>query len=300
MLPTPGPLAPLQRRVGMAIVSRVGGDDPLARRADTVDKPGPRWFTPSDPIWRVHDDAAMFSSGVTALLLQSLHPLAMAGVTGHSGYKSDPWGRLQRTSDYIGRTTFGTVGDAEAMIARVRGVHERVRGKDFRGRPYRASDPRLLEWVHVAEIWSFLAGHRAYGNDPLTSADEDRYVEQAGRSAARLGVIDPPTNVAALEASIEGFRPELEVSPAAVEAATFLLDEPPLQWWARPAYGLLAQGGLALLQPWAAAMLGLEQPRSGLVRGRLGVSTVRWGLAGVGSRSPRPNQANSSQANPDR
>ncbi|CAI9402065.1 oxygenase MpaB family protein [Aestuariimicrobium sp. T2.26MG-19.2B] len=285
------PLSALQYRVGLAVVGRVGGDDALGRRSDTVDKPGPRWFTSTDPVWRVHDDAAMFSSGVTALLLQSLHPLAMAGVAGHSGYKSDPWGRLQRTSDYIGRTTFGTIDDAEAMIARVRSVHDRVRGKDFRGRPYRAGDPRLLEWVHVAEIWSFLAGHRAYGIDPLTPTEQDRYVEQSGHAAAKLGVLDPPTTVAGLEAAIDSFRPELEVSPAAVEAAHFLLEDPPLQWWARPAYGLLAAGGLAILQPWAAQMLGLRQPRGGRARGRIGVAAVRWGLAGVhGSRVPGPTE----------
>lgn len=275
------PISALQRRVGLAIVSKVGGDDPLGRRADTIGKPGPRWFTSSDPIWRVHDDAAMFSSGVTALLLQSLHPLAMAGVAGHSGYKSDPWGRLARTSDYIGRTTFGTIDDAEAMIARVRSVHDRVRGKDFRGRPYRAGDPRLLMWVHIAEIWSFLEGHRVYGVDPLTPAEQDRYVEQSGHSATKLGVIDPPTSVAALEAEIASFRPELEVSPAAIEAADFLLKHPPLPAWARPAYGLLAVGGLAILQPWATAMLELDQPRTGKARGRVGVAAVRWGLAGV-------------------
>ncbi|MGA4668318.1 oxygenase MpaB family protein [Propionibacteriaceae bacterium Y1923] len=281
------PVHEVQRRVGMAVLSRVGGDDPLARRADTVDKPGPRWFSPSDPVWRLHDDAAMFASGVTALLLQSLHPLAMAGVTGHSGYKDDPWGRLQRTSDYIGRTTFGTTADAEAMIARVRAVHERVRGKDFRGRPYRASDPHLLAWVHIAEIWAFLAGHRAYGADHLTPADEDRYVEQCALPASLLGVIDPPTTVADLEAAIDAYRAELEASPAAVETARFLLTDPPLAWWARPAYGLLAAGGLAVLPGWAARELGLRQPRTGFARGRAGVAAVRWGLAGVsGSRRP--------------
>ncbi|MGA4507583.1 oxygenase MpaB family protein [Propionibacteriaceae bacterium G1746] len=281
------PITGLQRRVGMAVLSRVGGDDPLARRADTVDKPGPRWFTPADPIWRVHDDAAMFASGVTALLLQSLHPLAMAGVAGHSGYKSDPWGRLARTSDYIGRTTFGTIADAEAMIARVRAVHDRVRGKDFRGRPYRAGDPHLLRWVHIAEIWAFLAGHRAYGVDPLSPADEDRYVEQCGLAAAKLGVIEPPTSVAGLEAAILCYRPELEVSPSATEAARFLLHTPPLAWWARPAYGLLAAGGLAVLQGWASDQLGLAQPRTGRARGRAGVAAVRWGLAGVSAgRTP--------------
>ena len=98
----------------------------------------------------------MFAGGIASLLLQSLHPLAMAGVAGHSGYKSDPWGRLQRTSHYIATTTYGTIEDAEAAIARVRAIHERVRGRDERGRAYRASDPHLLLWVHVAEIDSFL------------------------------------------------------------------------------------------------------------------------------------------------
>ena len=113
-------------------------------------------------MWRVHADASMFPGGVAALLLQSLHPLAMAGVAGHSGYKGDPWGRLQRTSHFLATTTFGTVEDAEATIARVRAIHERVRGRDPKGRPYRASDPHLLRWVHVAEAHSFLTAHQRY------------------------------------------------------------------------------------------------------------------------------------------
>ena len=133
-----------QRRLGSALRAKVAGDDATERARVIWGKEGERWFTPEDPVWRVHADAAMFPGGVAALLLQSLHPLAMAGVAGHSGYKGDPWGRLQRTSHFLATTTFGTVEDAEAAIARVRGIHERVRGHDPRGRPYRASDPRLL------------------------------------------------------------------------------------------------------------------------------------------------------------
>ena len=102
---------------------------------------GSRWFSESDPIWRVHDDASMFVGGIRALLLQSLHPLAMAGVAGHSGYRSDPWGRLQRTSAFLARTTFGTVDDAEAAVAMVRGIHERVRGRAPDGRRMRPRTP---------------------------------------------------------------------------------------------------------------------------------------------------------------
>ena len=129
----------------------------------------------------------MFPGGLAALLLQSLHPLAMAGVAGHSGYKGDPWGRLQRTSHYLAVTTFGTVADAEQAIEHVRSVHRRVRGNDDRGRPYAADDPHLLRWVHVAEIWSFLAAFQAYAATPLDrrGGRPVRPPDRPGRLAAR-------------------------------------------------------------------------------------------------------------------
>ena len=168
-MPTLTDLARLpQRRLGAVLRAKVAGDDAAERAQVIWGRPGERWFTPEDPVWRVHADASMFPGGVAALLLQSLHPLAMAGVAGHSGYRGDPWGRLQRTSHFLATTTFGTVEDAEATIARVRGIHERVRGKDPRGRDYRASDPHLLRWVHVAEAHSFLTAYQRYALQPLT------------------------------------------------------------------------------------------------------------------------------------
>src|SRR5664280_639435 len=124
----------VRRSVAIALRERVAGRDNAAKAAVIWDKPGERWFTPADPIWRVHADASMFVAGIGALLLQSLHPLAMAGVAGHSGYKGDPWGRLQRTSTFLATTTFGTIEDAEALIGRIRGIHEGVRGKAPHGR----------------------------------------------------------------------------------------------------------------------------------------------------------------------
>src|SRR5660398_202713 len=104
----------------------------------------------------------MYVGGIRALLLQALHPLAMAGVAGHSGFKGDPWGRLQRTSEYIAVTTFGRIDDAERVIARIRGIHRRVNGTAPDGRPYAASDPHLLKWVHIAEIESFLTAYQTF------------------------------------------------------------------------------------------------------------------------------------------
>ena len=266
--------------------SKVAGEDAPDRAQRIWGARGERWFTPADPVWRVHADASMFPAGVTSLLLQSLHPLAMAGVAGHSGYKGDPWGRLQRTSHYLATTTFGTVEHAEEAIAMVRSIHERVRGKDHLGRPYRAGDPHLLLWVHVAEIDSFLRGFQTFGDVPLTEAEADVYVAQAGIPAARLGVIDPPTSVAELRGVLDAYRPELEATSAAREAARFLLLDPPLPFYARPGYGTLASGGVSLLPGWAREMLGIPLPGvvSTLVArplGHLGTAAVRWGMAGL-------------------
>ena len=274
-----------QRRLGASLRSRVAGDDAEERAKVIWGRPGERWFRPQDPVWRVHADAAMFPGGVAALLLQSLHPMAMAGVAGHSGYRGDPWGRLQRTSHFLATTTFGTIGDAEATIAHVRATHERVRGKDPRGRSYRASDPHLLGWVHVAEAHSFLTAYQRYAATPLTSQESDTYVEQSGLVARRLGAVDVPTTVADLRAALTEYRPELEATPEARDAARFLLLDPPLPWAARPGYGLIATGGVAVLPGWARRALGV--PVAGPVAtvaehvGRLGTGAVRWALAGV-------------------
>jgi uncharacterized protein (DUF2236 family) len=285
MSPTAGARL-VQRQLGMMLRSKVAGDDAPARAQRIWGAEGERWFTPDDPVWRVHADASMFPAGITSLLLQMLHPMAMAGVAGHSGYKSDPWGRLQRTSHYLATTTFGTIEHAEEAIAMVRSIHDRVRGKDHLGRPYRAGDPHLLRWVHVAEIDSFLRGYQTFGDVPLTDAEADVYVAQAGIPAARLGVIDPPTSVAELRAVLDSYRPELEATSAAREAARFLLLDPPLPFYARPGYATLASGGVSLLPGWAREMLGIPLPGvvSTLVArplGHLGTAAVRWGMAGL-------------------
>lgn len=233
----------------------------------------------------------MFPGGITSLLLQSLHPLAMAGVAGHSGYKGDPWGRLQRTSHYIATTTYGTMADAEVAVARVRAIHDRVRGRDERGRAYRATDPHLLTWVHVAEVDSFLRAHQAFGARPLSPPDADRYVEQTAVPARLLGVPDPPTEVHGLREALDSYRAELEPTTAAQEAARFLLLNPPLPLVARPGYGTLACGGVSLLPDWARRMLGIPgpSPAARLVAhalGRVGTAAVRWGMDGLENHRP--------------
>lgn len=245
------PVGDLRAWLSGQIRTRVVGADPDGRMEQVMLAPGERWFADDRPIRRVHADASMFVGGLRALLLQSLHPLAMAGVAQHSDYRTDPWGRLQRTADFLAVTTFGPAVDAELVIARVRAVHERVRGTASDGRPYSATDPHLLQWVHICEVDSFLAAHRAFGEQPLTAAEADDYVADMAEVAERLGVVDPPRSVAALRAVLGSYRPELHSSREARDAARFLLVEPPLPLAARGPYAVLGAAAVSLLPVWA-------------------------------------------------
>lgn len=265
----------VRARVDAAIFTKVAGADAFEKRERIHRTPGPRWFPPGAAIRRVHDNASMYPGGIRALLLQSLHPLAMAAVAQHSGYRSDVWGRLARTSTFLATTTFGTAEDAQRAVDVVRAVHARVAGTAPDGRPYRADDPHLLTWIHVAEIDSFLTAHTAYGRDPLTAAQRDAYVADAAVVARALGAVDVPTTTAQLAATIERYRPELATTPEALDVAQFLLREAPIPRAARPLYAVLAAGAVDLLPPWARDLLGL--PHRGPVRRAL-VRAATWAM----------------------
>src|SRR5690349_10583099 len=134
----------------------------------------------------------MFVGGITALLLQSLHPLAMAAVAGHSGYRGDPWGRLQRTSYFLAVTTFGRAIDARDAITRVQAIHQRITGTAPDGRPYAASDPHLLTWVHIAEADSFLRAHVRFGARPPRPPGRGRRRGRAARPRPAGGRLPAP------------------------------------------------------------------------------------------------------------
>ncbi|MFE1416133.1 oxygenase MpaB family protein [Streptomyces sp. NPDC058746] len=270
-------------RLGDALFSRVAGPSGAENRARIHGAPGPRWFAPDEPIRRVHADASMFAGGLSALLLQSLHPRAMAAVAAHSGYRGDPWGRLQRTSTFLAVTTFGTAEDAQRAVDGVRAVHARVSGRTPDGEPYRADDPHLLEWVHIAEVDSFLRAYQQYGSRPLDAAECDAYVDAAARVGRSLGVLRPPRGAAELAERIEEYRPELRSTEAARSAARFILVHPPLPWPAWLPYGMLAAAAVSLLPPWAREPLGLPLlPRTErwCVRpaGAAVTGTIRWAL----------------------
>jgi uncharacterized protein (DUF2236 family) len=271
----------LRTRLGAMVFERVAGPEGPQHRDRIHNAVGERWFAGDRPIRTVHADSSMFIGGLRALLLQSLHPLAMAGVAGHSGYRGDPWGRLQRTSYFLAVTTFGLAADAESTVARVRGIHRRVKGVAADGRTYAASDPHLLKWVHVAEVDSFLSTYHRYGAAPLSPADADAYVADTALVAGKIGVLDPPTTVAELKDQLTAYRPELQGTTEARAAARFLLVRPPLPAYARPPYAVLASAAVASLPLWARWPLRLPYvplAESTVVRaaGTGVVRTLRW------------------------
>ncbi|MFD7687070.1 oxygenase MpaB family protein [Streptomyces sp. NPDC059781] len=281
----------LRDRIGHAIFSRVAGPDGPDNRARIHGTPGPRWFGPDRPVRRVHGDASMFIGGLSALLLQSLHPLAMAAVAGHSGFRGDPWGRLQRTSTFLAVTTYGTADSAQRAVDRVRAVHETVRGTTADGEEYRASDPRLLCWVHIAEVDMFLRAHQRYGARPLDEEGCDAYVADMARIATALGVPDPPADRAGLAERLAAYRGELRATPEARSTARFLLLHPPVPLPARLPYAALAANAVSLLPVWASRALRLPRipPAESICVHPLGTAlttTIRWALAPTRDTTP--------------
>lgn len=280
-----------RERITTAVRNRVNGED-FATTAPVWQTPGERWFTPADAVWRVHRDTSMFIGGIRALLMQSLHPTAMQSVAEHSGFRSDPWGRLQRTSQFINVTTYGTIGEAEAAIGKVDHIHGFIKGVTPEGEPYEASDPHLLGWVHVAETESFLAAHQAFGAEPLSPERCDEYVAQTAVVAERLGVRDAPRTRAELDALSMSYRLELRRTEAAVEAADLLLKHPPLPKSSLPAYQMLVQGALALMPAWALARLRLPySPLRELMAkpiAQTACGTLRWAFAVDPIHTPPP------------
>ena len=135
-------------------------------------------FGPASVTWRMSADLASPVAGLRSLLMQALHPLAMAGVDQHSGWRRDPVGRLAATMAYLATVTFGDRAAAMRAAARVRRVHDHVRGTDaVTSRPYAAGDPALLLWVHGALVDSALVAGRLVGT-ALSAADSNRYVAE--------------------------------------------------------------------------------------------------------------------------
>lgn|ERR1700722_5121275 len=246
----------LRRRVNRDIRQSIGlSNDPPMRCND----PDEAYFALDSVARIIHGDLpSMLVGGLASLFIQMLHPYTMAGVAQHSRYREDPLGRMLQTANFIGYTTYGTRAQAYASIERVLAVHQAVRGVADDGTPYYANDPHLLAWVHAAETSMFLAGYRRYGTLRLSDADANRYVNEMAHLARDLGMVDPPSSVAELEATIQRFRPELRLIPDGADARDFVIRGVQGTAIRRSVNWLLVRGSFALMKPWELELLGVK------------------------------------------
>lgn len=219
----------------------------------------PGLFGPQSAIWPVHGDfTSMLCGGISALLLQMLHPLALAGVWDHSSFREDIFGRLRRTSQFISATTFATEPDAERLIAKVQAIHMRISGTDVDGTPYAASDPDLLTWVHVAECSSFMASHLRYRRTVVTPARQAQYFIESASIAEKLGARNVPKTRQAVADYLEQMRPQLRCDARTREVARVLMTTRLPGRFAQPAGMIFMKAGIDLLPDWAQEMLDLR------------------------------------------
>ena len=289
-MPTLASLAAALRPAGVPLagdlvragLGRAFGPPPFDPHADPGD---PGLFGPEAASWRIIAEPAAIVGGIRALLVQLLHPLAMAGVADHSAFREDPLGRLHRTSAYVTGTAFGSTREALRVVRRVRAAHAAVAGTAPDGRAYRAGDPHLLTWVSVALTSSFLATDRAYAPRSADRATADRFVAEQSRAAALL---DPrvdldalahddaalaalrtgclplpllkdgllPRDVDDLSARLAAFRPEFAVDDQGRTALRFLL-WPDLDSPLKAGYLPLLGAAVATLPPDERRLLGL-------------------------------------------
>ena len=218
-------------------------------------------FGPQSLVWRVHRDRSFPLAGMRSLIVQALHPLAMAGVAQHSTWQKDPFGRLAATGGYVLTVTYGDTASAMRAADRVRQVHTYVRGTDPNtGLPYEAGDPALLLWVHAGMVDSIVEIVMRYGR-PLSAEDADRYVAEMVRFAEIVGVPreQVPASVGALREYI-GSVALRQATPEAREAIGIVLDPPGLEPELRELWHDLGQVAIGTLPAWAREMYGFEQP----------------------------------------
>jgi len=217
-------------------------------------------FGPGSVAWKLHGEPGLLIGGLRALILQALHPLAIAAVEQHSDYKKDVWGRFNRTSNYVVTTVFGTTAEANALGRRVRAIHRPIHGIDrVTGQPYSADDPVLLLWIHTTLVESFALSYERFVA-PLSTADKDGYTSEMVRQAELVGLRAEtvPATWAQNHRFIESQRPLLQTTRTALEALDTVLN-PPLPVHRRPGWWALGQCAISLLPDHAVELYGLRR-----------------------------------------
>ena len=219
-------------------------------------------YLPHDAPWVVHGDVATLIGGIRALLMQALHPGSLTGVEQHSRYEHDPLGRLAGTTRWLTIATFGSAEALEIESARVNRMHDHVKGQYVTGagitKDYKAADPDLLAWVHIAFTDSFLTTHELFGEEKIPGG-ADGYVSQWSKSVMPLGLTNAPMSRAELKAEIKRYKDEgiLSTNETTKRVVEFIR-RPPLSRTALIAYDRMFDGAVASIPEDLQVMLGLK------------------------------------------
>lgn len=236
----------------------VGGSGPPTAFLSPPGDPG--LFGPESITWKVHEDfIAMMIGGISSLILQALHPQALAGVWDHSTFRTDLKGRLGRTAYFIAATTYGPTDMAETIIRKVNTIHSKVTGIDELGKPYLATDPHLLTWVQLTETFSFMSAYEDYRNEALSAKHRDQYFREMRSLGYRLGATHLPDTYEGTKQAIYAYLPELHYGERA-KSVIHLLENFPSKLLAKPFIILLSRAGFNNLPNWAYPMIQKSVP----------------------------------------
>ncbi|MDB2674217.1 DUF2236 domain-containing protein [Akkermansiaceae bacterium] len=275
----------LSKRFRILLSGDPDGIPPWLKDVESSDEPG--LYLPDEAPWVAHADLATLVGGIRALLMQALHPGSLTGVANHSRYKSDPLGRLSGTIRWLTVTTFASTASVSTEADRVNQMHKRVKGtyKTSAGesKGYRAADPDLLRWVHIAFMESFLRCHQLYSTRPLPGG-ADAYIKLWSKSVAPLGLTEVPMSEAELLDELKRYRPELIVNDATREVIRWI-KHPPLPKTSLPAYRFLFKAALASLPRDYQTMIGLGHPSLKIMR-PVTVNLLRLIKVAIGPESP--------------
>ncbi|MBU3579368.1 DUF2236 domain-containing protein [Polynucleobacter sp. 73C-SIWE] len=217
-------------------------------------------FGPESVAWKIHADfISMMIGGISSLILQALHPQALAGVWDHSSFREDLKGRLGRTAFFIAATTYGPTDMANNIITKVNHIHTKITGLDEFGKPYSATDPHLLAWVHLTETRSFINSFEDYRKEKISPQEKDQYFLEMSSLGERMGAINLPATYANTEKAIQGYIPELYFGERA-KSIIDLLDNFPSNLTAKPFIKLISRAGFLNLPDWVYPMIGKSTP----------------------------------------
>lgn len=191
--------------IGRGLQNITGASSSLDAFKTPVGDPG--LFGPQSVVWKVHADfSAMMVGGLSSLMIQALHPRALAAVWDHSNFRQQLKGRLGRTALFVASTTYGSLAMATQSIARVNAIHAKIEGTDQQGQPYKANEPDLLRWVHLIETMSFLNAYQHLAIRPLCLADCNCYVVEMNKVGQMLGATHLPNTLHELQQAIEQYE----------------------------------------------------------------------------------------------